>query len=180
MRRDGLQSNGGGIYMKTTGRTVSTGWIDIPTAAGTTAVLPAGIVSLFGGSAAPTGWLICDGSAISRTTYSILFAAVGTTYGAGDGSTTFNLPDLRGRVPVGLASGGATNVATLGNNDGHAATTRNVSHHHTIQSGTGGSGLSAPSSGSYCNPTYIYPVTSGDSNNLDAPAYLVINYIIKT
>ena len=57
-----------------------------------------GMVSPYAGSVAPAGWLICDGSAISRTTYSALFAVIGTTYGAGDGSTTFNLPDFTNRV----------------------------------------------------------------------------------
>lgn len=55
---------------------------------------------------APTGWLICDGSAVSRTTYADLFAVIGTTYGAGDSSTTFNLPDFQGRVPAGKSSVG--------------------------------------------------------------------------
>lgn len=50
---------------------------------------------------APTGWLICDGAAVSRTTYADLFAVIGTTYGSGDGSTTFNLPPMAGRVPAG-------------------------------------------------------------------------------
>lgn len=54
---------------------------------------PIGAIAAFGGSIAPTGWLICDGSAISRTTYAALFAVIGTKYGSGDGSTTFNLPD---------------------------------------------------------------------------------------
>lgn len=53
-----------------------------------------GMVSPYGGSVAPDGWLICDGSAVSRTTYSALFAVIGTTYGAGDGSTTFNIPNI--------------------------------------------------------------------------------------
>ena len=65
------------------------------------AAVPAGTVAAFAGSAAPSGWLLCDGSAVSRTTYAALFAVIGTTYGAGDGSTTFNLPNLKGRVPVG-------------------------------------------------------------------------------
>ena len=56
-----------------------------------------GIISLFAGSTAPRGYLVCDGSAVSRDDYSALFAVIGTTYGAGDGSTTFNLPDLSGR-----------------------------------------------------------------------------------
>lgn len=57
-----------------------------------------GSIKAFGGSVAPFGWLICDGSAISRTLYAELFAIIGTTYGAGDGSTTFNLPN--GKIPV--------------------------------------------------------------------------------
>jgi microcystin-dependent protein len=65
--------------------------------------MPTGAVIPYAGSAAPTGWLLCDGgsSGISRTTYAALFAVIGTTYGSGDGSTTFNVPDLRGRVPAG-------------------------------------------------------------------------------
>jgi microcystin-dependent protein len=69
------------------------------------AVLPPGIIAPFAGATAPGGWLVADGSAQSRTTFAALFAIVGTTFGAGDGSTTFNLPDLRGRVPVGLDAG---------------------------------------------------------------------------
>ena len=57
---------------------------------------PAGIVVPFAGTSAPSGWLACDGAAVSRTTYATLFSAIGTTWGAGDGSTTFTLPDLRG------------------------------------------------------------------------------------
>ncbi len=69
----------------------------------TTAIAaPAGIVSAFAGKTAPSGWLKCDGSAVSRTRYATLFAAIGTLYGAGDGSTTFNLPNLIGRVPFGM------------------------------------------------------------------------------
>ena len=60
-----------------------------------------GEIKPFAGSTIPTGWLLCDGSAISRTTYSELFTVIGTTYGTGDGSTTFNLPDLRNRFMVG-------------------------------------------------------------------------------
>lgn len=62
---------------------------------------PAGTITGWAGLVAPTNWLICDGSAISRTTYASLFSAIGTSYGVGDGSTTFNLPNLKGRVPVG-------------------------------------------------------------------------------
>lgn len=62
---------------------------------------PIGEITIWATGSAPTGWLICDGSAVSRSTYSGLFAVLGTTYGAGDGSTTFNLPNLKGRVVVG-------------------------------------------------------------------------------
>lgn len=62
---------------------------------------PVGTVSAFAGASAPPRWLLCTGGTVSRTTYAALFAAIGTTYGAGDGSTTFHLPDLRGRVVAG-------------------------------------------------------------------------------
>lgn len=65
---------------------------------------PAGIVQMYAGSSAPNGWLMCNGQAVSRTTYAELFAAIGTTYGAGDGSSTFNVPDMRNRFPVGAGS----------------------------------------------------------------------------
>jgi microcystin-dependent protein len=60
-----------------------------------------GFIQIYVGSTAPTGWLLCDGSAVSRATYAALFGLIGTTYGAGDGSTTFNVPDLRSSLPVG-------------------------------------------------------------------------------
>lgn len=65
---------------------------------------PAGIIMPFAGTVAPQGYLLCDGSAVDRTTYATLFGVIGTTFGAGDGSTTFNLPDLGGRVPLGASS----------------------------------------------------------------------------
>lgn len=82
-----------------------------------TAIIPSGIIADYGGGSAPSGWLLCDGSAISRTTYSSLFAAIGTTWGAGNGSTTFNLPDLRGRVRV-TKSGSDTEFDTLAETTG--------------------------------------------------------------
>lgn len=75
--------------------------------------MPAGSVTAFAGSSAPTGWLLCAGQAVSRTTYAALFAAIGTTYGSGDGSTTFNLPDLRGRTVAGLDNMGGTDANRL-------------------------------------------------------------------
>jgi microcystin-dependent protein len=82
-------------------------------------ILEPGIVVPYAGAAAPTGWLICDGTAVNRSIYGALFAIIGTTYGPGDGSTTFNLPNLVNRFGVGAggtyalaATGGATSVTT--------------------------------------------------------------------
>ena len=73
-------------------------------------IVPSGTVVPYGGTSAPGGWQLCDDTALSRTTYARLFAIIGTAYGTGDGSSTFNVPDLRDRVPLGKG----TNNATLG------------------------------------------------------------------
>ena len=75
--------------------------------------LPVGMITPFAGATAPTGWFLCSGQAVSRTTYASLFAVVGTTYGVGDGSTTFNLPDLRGRTVAGIDNMGGTDAGRL-------------------------------------------------------------------
>ena len=71
-----------------------------------------GTIKPWGKATAPDGYLLCDGSAVSRSTYADLFAVIGTTYGAGDSSTTFNVPDLQGKFPQGKS--GTTNLATTG------------------------------------------------------------------
>lgn len=73
--------------------------------------IPTGIITPYGGSTPPTGWLLCQGQAVSRDEYADLFGVIGTAYGAGDGSTTFNVPDLRETVPVGSGTRGS-GVAT--------------------------------------------------------------------
>lgn len=78
-----------------------------------TSIVPSGSVLPYAGNAAPTGWLLCFGQAISRTSFATLFDVIGTTYGAGDGSTTFNLPDMRGRVAAGKDDMGGTDAARL-------------------------------------------------------------------
>lgn len=78
---------------------------------------PLGSVTQFAGATAPTGWLLCQGQAISRTTYADLYALIGDTYGAGNGTSTFNLPNLKGRIPVGLDSG-QTEFNVLGETGG--------------------------------------------------------------
>ena len=74
---------------------------------------PAGTVNTFAGSTAPAGWLLAYGQAVSRTTYADLYAIIGNTYGAGDGSTTFNIPDMRGRVVAGEDDMGGTAASRL-------------------------------------------------------------------
>ena len=82
--------------------------------------VPTGIVQFFAGSSAPKGWLVCDGSAVSRTEYDELFEVIGTTYGEGDGSTTFNLPNLIDRFAEGGKSVGTKKEAGLPNITGSA------------------------------------------------------------
>lgn len=81
---------------------------------------PAGVIMPYAGSSEPSGWLFCSGNAVSRTTYSGLFSAIGTTYGPGDNSTTFNLPDLRGRVIAGRDDMGGTAALRVTNSGSNA------------------------------------------------------------
>lgn len=78
-----------------------------------TANTPVGAMMDYAGATAPSGWLLCYGQAVSRTTYSALFAAIGTTHGAGNGSTTFNLPDCRGRAVFGKENMGGSSAGRL-------------------------------------------------------------------
>lgn len=153
--------------------------------------VPTGAIFAYGGSVAPTGYVLGDGSAVSRTGQAALFALYGTTFGAGDGSTTFNLPDLRGRIPVG--KGTNASVDTLGESDGVAVGNRRPQHRHTGHSHTSPYALSdvgganaAVVLGDATTPFFSVPTSSVDggsgvaTDSLDAPAYLVLNYIIKT
>lgn len=90
-------------------------WYSIPAQS---SEMVAGMLMPFAGSTAPSGWLLCYGQAVSRTTYADLFSALGTTYGTGDGSTTFNLPDLRGRTIAGQDDMGGTSANRLTNQTG--------------------------------------------------------------
>lgn len=151
--------------------------------------VPTGAIFAYGGSVAPTGYVLGDGSAVSRTGQAALFALYGTTFGAGDGSTTFNLPDLRGRIPVG--KGTNASVDTLGESDGVAVGNRRPQHRHTPHSHTINQlGVNSGSQLQNGSPTttapFIQTISSADggsgvaTDSLDAPAYLVLNYIIKT
>ena len=105
---------------------------------------PAGVIMPFAGIRVPAGYLPCDGRAVSRTTYATLFGVIGTTYGAGDGSTTFALPNLGGRVPLGTSSshtlgtsGGAETVTLqTANLPAHGHTIPAHGHAHTIKATT--------------------------------------------
>ena len=99
-------------------------------------IVPSGSIIAFGGASAPdAGWLLCDGSDVNRTTYARLFAAIGTAYGTGNGSSTFGLPDLRDRVLLGKG----TNNSTLGTETGSAAASSVITN-ATNSTGTGTTG----------------------------------------
>lgn len=168
--------------------------------------IPPGTIVAYGGSTAPNGWLMADGSEVSRTQNRALFQAIGTTYGAGNGSTTFRLPDLRGRVPVG-ADGSAGRMSSndaLGQAAGeerHTLTTNEMpSHGH---SGYTASNTAYPNIGDATLPAFSAKISIDDANALppgtvvdrgnvfvdpaggsqphnNMPPYQVVNYIIKT
>ncbi len=99
-------------------------------------IIPIGLISHCAGSSTPSGWLFCDGSAVSRTTYAALFSAISTTYGAGNGTTTFNLPDIRGRTVIGTGTGSgltARSLAGTGGGESVALSTAELpSHNHNV------------------------------------------------
>ena len=114
---------------------------------------PTGMVAPFAGAGSvPTGWLECDGSAVSRLTYANLYTYLGTTWGAGNGSTTFNLPDLRGRTIIGVGTGSgltARTIAGTGGTETHTLSTSEIpAHGHSI-----------------ANAPYVYTGTGTDSHN---------------
>lgn len=165
-----------------------------------TTLMPAGLILPYGGSSAPSGYLVCDGSAQSRTTYATLFGIVGTTYGAGDGSTTFNVPDLRGRVIAGQddMGGSSANRLTgltggvdgdvLGGTGGSESHTLSVSeipaHTHSVEStsdtGTNScSGRPYMREGTDCGTQNTGSTGGGGAHNNVQPT-MILNYIIKT
>lgn len=161
--------------------------------------LPAGSVIPYAGSSAPTGYLFCYGQAISRTTYAALFTAIGTAFGTGDGSTTFNLPDLRGRVVAGKDNMGGTSAdrltsalngdtlgATGGSEQVTLGTTEMPSHAHRARQGNGTSNSQTvvPSGHAYQNTntwsTYTIEATGGGGAHNNVQPTFILNYIIKT
>lgn len=157
-----------------------------------------GVIFPFAGSTAPTGFLLCYGQAVSRTTYAALFATIGTTFGAGDGSTTFNVPDLRGRTLADkddmggsaasrlTTAAGGVDGATLGASGGaqtHTLTAAQLpAHSHTYKASstaaTGSGAAEANDAGGITKNT-TSSGGSGDAHPNVQPT-LVLNYIIKT
>jgi microcystin-dependent protein len=149
---------------------------------------------MWGTATAPTGYLLCAGAAVSRSTYSALFAVISTTFGIGDGSTTFNLPDYTNRMPYGTTlgtTGGSADAVVVSHT--HTATVTDPGHAHSLPSGQGSqagpqaylgaSNVSATSgtTGSQTTGISVANSTTGVSGtNANLPPYLGINFIIKT
>jgi len=157
---------------------------------------PTGGVIAFAGATAPTNYLLCDGAAVSRTTYAELFALISTTYGSGDGSTTFNVPNLKGRVIVGLDVA-QTEFDVRGETGGAKTVTLTSAempvHNHSQQLPNATAGGAGANPGAYfsTNWTNATPNSTGASATTTANAgsggahnnlqpYIVLNYIIKT
>jgi len=168
------------------------------------AAFVAGMVMPYAGSSAPSGWLLAYGQDVSRTTYSDLFSAIGTTYGSGDGSTTFTLPDLRGRTVAGQDDMGGTSADRLtdqtgglngdtlgatGGSETHTLTEAELAaHSHSLgtngrvqvgnDDGTAYSGKWLSGSGSTI--TYSTEDTGSDTAHNNVQPTIILNYIIKT
>ena len=150
-----------------------------------------GCIMMYGGMTGtiPAGWLACDGSAVSRSTYIGLFNSIGTIYGVGDNTTTFNLPNLAGRVPIGAGTAiGATGatakiLAQTGGEETHTLITAEMPSH--AHSGVANSALNtyAPGNGIPVAQAFYNGFTTptgGDQPHNNLQPYLVLNYIIKT
>ena len=155
--------------------------------------VPVGTIAPYGGSNDPAYWLICDGRAVSRTAYADLFTVIGTTYGTGDGSTTFNIPDLRGNVAMGASDdydlgdiGGKSELklsATIGAANSNSVSLGYITDGYTSYQGShgatyviAGSGISF-SGWNHSTPVVEHNVNSRNVTNLQP--YVVTNYIIK-
>lgn len=160
-------------------------------------LIPAGVVFTFAGNTAPSSYLICDGSAVSRTTYAALFNAIGIAHGQGDGSTTFNLPDYRGRFLRGV-DGSSSNdpdrasrtAMNTGGNTGNAVgsiqadLTRSHTHNMTRRVKWGQGNASprgfAGQDGNAEDATFTTDSdTGGNIKNETRPLNAYVNYIIK-
>lgn len=161
------------------------------TQADTKFLQPTGTMVIYAGSAAPTGWLLCNGATISRTTYAALFAIIHTTYGAGDGSTTFAVPDMRGRVGVGIGGSGVTTLGQTGGEQTHVITVAEMPQHDHGQKNSGigggeshaitnnGGGLVWSTAAASTDENLKTFATGGNGAHNNMQPYLGVNYIIK-
>lgn len=179
-------------------------------AALTNTSIPTGTISAYSAATAPTGYLICDGSAKSRDTYPTLFAIIGTSYGIGDGSTTFNLPNLSGKVIIGVSTSPSHSLGTSAGEESHtltAAEAGSYAHTHALAAVDSADFVNTPE----LQPGYTMAVSClpGGDNHAESynlkksllaatvgitgpsatvgavphnnmPPYLTLNYIIKT
>jgi microcystin-dependent protein len=158
---------------------------------------PVGTILMWGTTTAPAGWLLCDGSLVSRTAFPALFSLLGTTFGAGDGSTTFGLPDLRGRTGIGAGTGTGLSSRILGVNGGeesHQLSIAELASHTHVQNAhnhnafyavgaTSGSGANVPGGSTTAlattSTTAVNQSTGSDGAHNNMPPFLVVCYIIK-
>ncbi|MDD5449562.1 MAG: tail fiber protein [Candidatus Omnitrophica bacterium] len=133
--------------------------------------IPTGTIMIWSSDTPPNGWLLCDGSAVSRITYANLFAAIGITYGAGDGSITFNLPDLRGRIPLGKDNMGGLSANRV--TDAEADMVGNGGGSETKTTSTSSDNVKF-----WPNDSYVASQNHRHTVNVIQP-YLTIVYIIK-
>lgn len=165
--------------------TATTRVITVPDYDVTLGNIPSGVLMDYAGTVVPTGWLLCDGSAVSRTgANAALFAAIGTTWGAGDGVTTFNLPDFRRRVAVGSGGVGTGTLGNaVGNTGGEEAHTMTlaemVAHTHTTSASASSatSGQGTGTSPQFAAGTATSSTGSGTAFNVMQPSAVVLKII---
>jgi len=135
--------------------------------------IPIGVMHSYAGTTSPNAkWLLCDGAAVSRTTYATLFALTSTSYGVGDGSTTFNLPDYRGRAGVGLDNLGGASANRI--TDANADSLNNTGVGSETDAGTngttGGHALTSDENGPHAHGENVPSTASGGSDVFPDPA----------
>ena len=191
------------IALANTGTILLTGFSGLITDRGLTAVSPTqlqvmnhtpiGVLAPFSGSSPPVNWLLANGQSVSRTVYSKLFAVCGTTYGVGDGSTTFNVPDLQGRTII-MVDGAANRITAASTNGANADTLGGVggaethtlvtsempAHTHTSNLGdnTGAGSLEFLNAAAVGHSQHVLGTTGGGVAHSNTQPWMALNYII--